>query len=135
MICSTIYDILAKAAETFGPEDAIRYKVSKNEVMSKSYRQLFRDSQSFSNALAFLGAQGGHVAIIGPTSCSWLTAFFGTVNSGSVAVPLDVSLPAEEVCELIDRADVTALVADESRSDVIGLCKSLCPRLKHVISM
>ena len=135
MICSTIYDILAKAAETFGPEDAIRYKVSKNEVMSKSYRQLFRDSQSFSNALAYLGAQGGHVAIIGPTSCSWLTAFFGTVNSGSVAVPLDVSLPAEEVCELIDRADVTALVADESRSDVIGLCKSLCPRLKHVISM
>ncbi|HJA31280.1 MAG: long-chain fatty acid--CoA ligase [Clostridiales bacterium] len=135
MICSTIYDILAKAAETFGPEDAIRYKVSKNEVMSKSYRQLFQDSQSFSNALAFLGAQGGHVAIIGPTSCSWLTAFFGTVNSGSVAVPLDVSLPAEEVCELIDRADVTALVADESRSDVIGLCKSLCPRLKHVISM
>ena len=127
--------ILAKAAETFGPEDAIRYKVSKNEVMSKSYRQLFQDSQSFSNALAFLGAQGGHVAIIGPTSCSWLTAFFGTVNSGSVAVPLDVSLPAEEVCELIDRADVTALVADESRSDVIGLCKSLCPRLKHVISM
>ena len=135
MICSTIYDILAKAAETFGPEDAIRYKVSKNEVMSKSYRQLFQDSQSFSNALAFQGAQGGHVAIIGPTSCSWLTAFFGTVNSGSVAVPLDVSLPAEEVCELIDRADVTALVADESRSDVIGLCKSLCPRLKHVISM
>ena len=28
------------------------------------------------------------------------------VSLGSVAVPLDVSLPAEEICELICRADV-----------------------------
>lgn len=135
MVCSTILEILTQAAETFGPEDAIRYKAGKNEVASVSYSRLFADSQSFSNVLSSLGVCGGHAAIIGPTSVPWLTAFFGTVNSGGAAVPLDVSLPAEEICDLINRADATVLVADEARADVIDLCKTLCPGLKCVISM
>ena len=54
---------------------------------------------------------------------------------GSVAVPLDVSLPAAEMCELLDRADVTVLVIDEIRADVIAAAKKQCPKLKYVISM
>ena len=135
MVCNTIEEILSRATEAFGPEDAVRYKTGKNEVAAKSYRQLAEDSQRFSNILASLGMQKAHVAIVGPTSYPWLTSFFGTVNSGSVAVPLDVSLPAEEICELICRADVSVLVADEVRADVIDLCKSRCPGLKYVISM
>ena len=135
MVCNTIEEILSRAAEAFGPEDAVRYKAGKNEVTAKSYRQLAEDSRRFSSALASLGMQGRHAAIIGPTSYSWLTAFFGTVNSGSVAVPLDVSLPAKELCELICRADVSVLVADEARADVIDLCKERCPGVTCVISM
>ena len=135
MVCNTIEEILSRAAEAFGPEDAVRYKAGKNEVAAKSYRQLAEDSRRFSSALSSLGMQGRHAAIIGPTSYSWLTAFFGTVNSGSVAVPLDVSLPAKELCELICRADVSVLVADEARADVIDLCKERCPGVTCVISM
>ena len=65
----------------------------------------------------------------------WLTAYMGTVNSGSVAVPLDAALPAEEMCELIDRADVTTLVYDEIRQDVADIVRARCPKLKYVISM
>lgn len=53
------------------------------------------------------------------TSYPWLVAYLGTVNSGSVAVPLDVSLPAEEMCELIDRADITVLVYEIPERTVI----------------
>ena len=52
-----------------------------------------------------------------------------------MAVPLDVSLPAEEVCELIDRADVEVLVLDEVRKDVGQIAKERCPKLKYLISM
>ena len=75
------------------------------------------------------------MAVIGKTSYEWLTAYFGTVNSGSVAVPLDVSLPADEVCELINRADVTVLVADDCRRDVQEMAEKVCPKLKDIISM
>ena len=135
MVCSIIRDILIHTEQKYGQEEAVRYKVSKNETEAKTYTQLRKDSESFSRALNALGEQGGHTAIIGSTSYTWLAAYFGIVNSGGVAVPLDASLPAEELCELIDRADVTALVLDNTRSDVGEIVKARCPKLKHLISM
>lgn len=135
MVCSTIREILVHTEEKFGQEDAIRYKVGRNEIQAKSYTDLRQDSESFSRVLDALGEQGGHIAVIGMTSYAWLCTYFGIVNSGSVAVPLDVSLPAEEVCELLDRADVTTLVVDEVRKDVAAIVKEKCPKLKNLISM
>ena len=135
MTYSTIREILVQAEDRFGPEDAVRYKIGKHEIETKSYSQLRRDSESFSRAVEALGQQGKHIAVIGATSYYWLSAYFGIVNSGSVAVPLDASLPAEEVCELLDRADVTMLVLDEIRGDVAAIVKVRCPKLKILVSM
>ena len=71
----------------------------------------------------------------GMTSYSWLVTYLGTVCSGRVAVPLDVSLPAGDMCELIDRADVTVLVLDQLRQDVAAMVKEKCPKVRHVIIM
>lgn len=135
MICNTIREILVQAEARFGTEDAIRYKVGKDTIESKSYTDLKRDSESFSCALKALGEQGSHVAIIGVTSYPWIASYFGIVSCGSVAVPLDAALPAEELCELMERADVTVLVYDEIRADVAALAKERCPKLKQIISM
>lgn len=135
MICTTIREILVQTQQQFGAEDAIRYKIGKGEVEAKSYTQLKQDSESFSNVLKSLGEQGSHIALTGATSYTWLVTYFGTVNSGSVAVPLDVALPAEELCELIDRADATIFVFDEIRKDVAAMVKERCPQVKHLISM
>ena len=135
MILSTIREILVNSETLYGSEDAIRYKLGKDQIEAKSYTQLKQDSESFSCVLQNLGEQGNHIAVTGMTSYPWLIAYFGIVNSGSVAVPLDVSLPAAEMCELLDRADVTVLVIDEIRADVIAVAKKQCPKLKYVISM
>lgn len=105
MTLSTIREILVQSAEQFGQGDAVRYKAGKDQIETKSYVQLKQDSESFSLALMDLGEQGAHVAVTGMTSYPWLVTYLGTVNCGCVAVPLDVSLPAEEMCELISRAD------------------------------
>lgn len=135
MICSTIREILVNAEQKYGKEDAVRYKLSKDQIQSKTYSQWKQDSESFSRALVALDQQGKHIAVIGMTSYPWLVSYLGIVNGGSVAVPLDVSLPAEEVCELIARADVTTLVLDEVRKDVAAIVKERCPGLQYVISM
>lgn len=135
MICSTVREILVGTEKKYGLEDAIRYKIGKNEIESKSYTQLKEDSESFSNVLKNLGEQGKQIAVIGATSYPWLVTYFGTVNSGSVIVPLDVNLPAEDVCDLIHRSDSTVLVYDEIRKDVADLARERCPKLKTMISM
>lgn len=135
MLYSTIREIVLHSAQKYKDEDAIRYKIKKNEIKTKSYNDLKQDSESFSNVLQLLGQQGNHIALTGMTSYSWLITYFGIVNSGSVAVPLDVSLPAEEICKLIDRADVTVFILDNIRADVAAIVKSRCPKLKYLISM
>ena len=135
MLCSTVREILVNTEKKYGAEDAVRYKISKNEIESKTYTQLKEDSESFSCLLRDLGEQGKHISVIGMTSYAWLVTYFGTVNSGSVIVPLDVNLPAEDVCDLIDRSDSTVLVYDEVRKDVAAIAKERCPQLKTMISM
>ena len=135
MVCSTVREILVNTEKKYGPEDAIRYKIGKNEIESKTYTQLKDDSESFSGVLSSLGEQGKHIAVIGATSYAWLVTYFGTVNSGSVIVPLDVNLPAEDVCDLIDRSDSTVFVYDEVRKDVAAIAKERCPQLKTLMTM
>ncbi|MGN0488324.1 MAG: AMP-binding protein [Ruminococcus sp.] len=135
MTCTTIRDILVQSQQKFSSEDAIRYKLKKDVIASKSYTQLKDDSESFSLSLKNLGELGNHIAVIGMTSYEWIVAYFGIVNSGSVAVPLDVSLPAEELCRLINCADVTVLVLDEIRKDILPVAMENCPKLKYIISM
>ena len=135
MLCSTIREILVAAEKEFGTEDAIRYKKSKKEIEAKSYTDLKNDSESFSNALQKLCKDGGHVAMTGATSYQWIVGYMGIVNSGKAAVPLDLSLPAEDMLELIDRSDATVFIADDVRQDVLAVVRERCPKIEHVISM
>ena len=57
------------------------------------------------------------------------------MNSGSVAVPIDAQLPADAVCELLERADVEMLVFDEIRRDVAEAVKEKCPSVRYILSM
>ena len=52
-----------------------------------------------------------------------------------MAVPLDANLPAEDLCELINRADVTSLVYDETKANVALMARKQCPGLLHLIAM
>ena len=129
---STIRELLVEAEKKYHAQDAFRYKVKGADengkkaakIESKSYTQLKDDSERFSAAK--------HIAIIGPTSYSWVVTYFGTVDSGSVAVPLDTNLPDADLCELIDRADVTTLVYDEAKAGVAELAAKQCSALKHI---
>ncbi len=142
-VSSTIRSLLVRAEAEFHSRDAFRYKTKADNgngkketvVEGKTYTQLKNDTECFSAALALLGEQGKHIAILGTTSYSWIVTYFGTVNGGSVAVPLDALLPAEDLCELINRADVTTLVYDKTKEDVAKAACDSCPDLKCLIGM
>lgn len=134
MAAETLRDVIRHGAEAYGEQTAFRYKVKK-EIIDKSYNEVNLDSMAVSRAVEALGMKGKHIAVIGTTSYQWITAYFGIVNSGSVAVPIDAQFPAEAICELLNRADVEMLVYDELRSDVAGDVREKCPGIRHVVSM
>ena len=52
-----------------------------------------------------------------------------------MAKTFDAQLPKEEIHDLLNRADVTTLVYDESKSEIALEAISACPNLKNIIAM
>lgn len=134
MSVKNLKDIINYAAKTHGDNVAYRYKVKK-EIQEKTYNELHKDSMAVSRILEAFGLKGKHIALIGPTTYTWISSYFGITNSASVAVPIDVQLPAEAICELLNRADVEMLIFDEIRKDVVVQVKEKCPQIQKIVSM
>ena len=130
----TLRDIIRHGAEAYGSQTAFRYKVKK-EIVDRTYLDVDRDSMAVSRMVESMGMEGKHIALIGTTTYQWIVSYFGIVGSGSVAVPIDAQLPADAVCELLERADVEMLVFDEIRRDVAEAVKEKCPSVRYILSM
>lgn len=131
---NNLRDIIKYASDTYKNQTAFRYKAGK-QLEDKTYEDVNIDSMSVSRMIESMGMEGKHIALIGNTSYSWVVSFFGITNSKSVAVPIDAQLPAEAICELLNRADVEMLIYDNIRADVAAAVKEKCPELKNLICM
>lgn len=77
--------------------------------ISKTYHEFRKDVNALGMWLYERGLQGKHIAVIGENSYEWLLCFFAIACGGSVAVPIDKELPAEEMKVLLQKADVQAV--------------------------
>lgn len=131
---NNLKELINIAAESYGTQDAYRFK-RKKEIISKTYIQTRDDSMAFSNFLKSKSLIGEHIAVSGAGSYEWVVTYFGTVNSNSVIVPIDKELSAEEISELLKRANISAFVFDDNLSDRIDLIMKSCPEIKYFIGM
>lgn len=121
------------AAENFPERDFLQYKVP-GGIESKTYSQFKKDCDSFSRMLEANGFHNAHIAIIGPTSYNWIVAYFGSANSGNVAVPLATAETVDMNCRLMDFADVDVLVFDEKSKALFNAAKEQLHGIKLFIS-
>lgn len=130
----TIKDIINQCTTDFADMTAFKY-IDGKDIIEKTYSQLRSDSESVSRMLDKFALTGKHIAIIGMSSYEWIISYLGTVNSGSVAVPLDASLPSAELYELLNRADVSALIYDKTQKVTADGIREVCPGITHYIAM
>src|SRR5438874_5162185 len=87
---STIVDILRQRSETHGSQVIFRYlKTGDIEGGQEewSYRELFRRSQRVARALSLRGLEGKSALLLYPAGLEYTAAFFGCLQSGTIAVP------------------------------------------------
>lgn len=132
---SDLKELVDNAAKKYGEKTAYKTKV-KNNIECKTFIDLKNDSNAFSNAVSSLGIKGNHIAVIGASSYKWIVTYFGTVNSNSVIVPIDKELPSAEICKLIKRADVVAVVFDKlTYNSIQSLITETDNDIKYFISL
>ena len=127
----TIQAILHKCCTDYADITAVEY-LRRRETVDKTYRELLADSRRITAALAAHGFDKSHVAIIGTSSYPWITTYLGIVNGNGVAVPLDAGLPAEDLWELLRRADVACAFCDVNKREVAEGIREHCPAVKEV---
>ena len=76
------------------------------------------DIKSLGTALINLGLSKKRIAIIAPNRYEWCTSYLAVTTSNMVVVPLDKSLPNNEIEDLIVRSKVEAVIFDEHYNEV-----------------
>ena len=87
-------------------------------------------------ALISLGLKNKRIAVIGENRYEWELAYLSIVCGTGIVVPLDKSLPANELEELIERSEVEAIFYSRKYEEIVEKIKySEKNKLKHLISM
>ena len=94
-----------------------------------SYGDLFRMSGAVARALQRRGLKRGErVAILSTNRAEYLFTFFGAMQAGLVAVPVNWKLPAETVRFIVDDSDARLVIGDEGR---LTLAPDCVPRVSY----
>ncbi len=131
---NTIKDIISYSAEKYNDMTAFKYTDGK-EIIEKKYSDVKKDSETISCILNRMNLVGKHIALIGKSSYPWIISYFGIVNSGSVAVPLDASLPASDLYDLLNRSDSSAVFYDKTQKAVAEGIRDNCPAITHIFCL
>lgn len=87
-------------------------------------------------ALIDLGLKGKRIAVIGKNRYEWEIAYLAIACGTGIVVPLDKSLPENELKRLIERSEVEAIFySEEYEERLVQMVYAGTGKLKHLISM
>ena len=129
-------DMLNKTEILYADRPAYKIKVEEGKYQIYTHKEVRDMINNLGTALINLGLKGKRIAVIGENRYEWEIAYLSIVCGTGIVVPLDKSLPANELELLIERSDIEAIFYTKKYSDIIQNIKySEKNKLKHLISM
>ena len=132
--------LLERTVKLYGNKVAFIYKKNpeaKNPVyIQKTYCDFQSDINGLGTKLLDLGLENKRVAIIAPNRYEWCVSYLAITTANIVVVPLDKSLPENEIESLILRSEVEAIIFDSKYLDILEKIREKnISNLKHYICM
>lgn len=129
-------DMLNKTRKLYGDKPAYKIRIDEGKYKVFTHDEVRDMVNCLGTALCNLGLKGKRIAVIGENRYEWEIAYLSIVCGTGVVVPLDKSLPENELKNLIERSDIEAIFYSEKYSEAIEKIKmSDKNKLKHLISM
>ena len=131
-----IKDMLNKTRELYADRPCYTIKVGEGKFKTYTHGEVRDMINYLGTALISLGLKGKRIAVIGENRYEWELAYLSVVCGTGVVVPLDKSLPANELDELIERSEVEAIFYTKKYEETVEKIKyDDKNKLKHLISM
>ncbi len=109
MKVTDLKDMIKKQSEMYGDRPAYKIKTKENEYKTISHKEVYDMVNALGTALISIGLKGKRIAVIGENRYEWTIAYLAIVCGVGVVVPLDKSLPENELKRLIERSEVEAI--------------------------
>ena len=133
---SNLKEMLNKTEKLYENRPAYKIREDKQEYKIITHQQLREMVYALGTQLIELGLSGKRIAIIGENRYEWQIAYLSVVCGTGTVVPLDKSLPENEIKRLIQRADVEAIFYSEKYEEKLKkIYKSKDTKLKYLFSM
>ena len=129
-------DMLNKTKEIYKDNPAYKIKLEKGKYQIFTHKQVRDMINSLGTALIDIGLKDKRIAVIGENRYEWEIAYLSVVCGTGIVVPLDKSLPANELEAVIQRSEVEAIFYSKSYEEILTKIKyKENNKLKHLISM
>lgn len=110
-----IKEMLVYGAENYGSSPAFLVKEKKGGPYREiSYGKVLRDMDALGTKLLDMGLAGARIAVIGENSYEWMLTYFTAVCGVGAIVPLDKELKPQEIQNLINAAECSAIFYSSS---------------------
>ncbi len=129
-------DMLNKTKELYAERPAYKIRVAEGKYKIFTHKEVRDMVDRLGTALINLGLKGKRIAVIGENRYEWEIAYLSIVCGTGVVVPLDKSLPENELEDLIARSEIEAIFYSKKYAEAIERIKySEKNKLKHLIAM
>ena len=102
-------DMLKKTKEEFGERPAYKIRVEENKYKIYTHKEVRDMIDALGTALISFNLKGKRIAVIGENRFEWEIAYLAIACGTGIVVPLDKSLPENELKRLIERSEVEAI--------------------------
>ncbi len=129
-------DMLNKTRKLYGDRPGYKIRIGEGKYKVYTHNEIREMIDYLGTALISLGLKDKRIAVIGENRYEWEIAYLSVVCGTGIVVPLDKSLPENELEELIERSEVEAIFYSKKYQEVVERIKySEKNKLKHLISM
>ncbi len=136
LVVRDLKDMLNKTRELYGDRPGYKIKIEEGKYETYTHNEIRDMVDYLGTALINLGLKDKRIAVIGENRYEWELAYLSVVCGTGIVVPLDKSLPTNELEELVERSEVEAIFYSKKYEEIVEKIKySEKNKLKHLISM
>ena len=133
---NNLKEMLNKSGMEYGEKIAYQIRQEEGNYKNITHQEVRQMINALGTALIDMGLKNKRIAVIGENRYEWEIAYLAIVCGTGIVVPLDKSLPENELKNLIERSEVEAIFYSKKYETILENAKNEgIGKLKHLISM
>lgn len=129
-------EMINNTKKEFGNEVAFKFKKPNGEITTMLYNDYIDEINSLGTALISIGLKGKRIGVISENRYEWEEDYLSIICGTGIVVPLDKSLPENELLSLIERSEMEAIFYSAKYDEVMKKAKEeKIGKIRFFISM